>query len=110
VLRLKVLFVDAHKFLPAACVFSKTIVGDPVKPRGKARFTTKAANVFISAQECLLRKIVCESDVRSSKLTEQTAHGGLMSPNQLTKRVLIVIDKNSRDEVRISQLHGRRLR
>jgi hypothetical protein len=33
-----------------------------------------------------------------------------MPPNQLTERVLVVIDKNSRDKVRISQLHGRRLR
>jgi hypothetical protein len=94
-------FIDSHKFLPTACVFSKTIVGDPIKPRGKARFTAKAADVFIGAQECLLRQIVCESDVRSSKLTEQTAHSGLMSPNQLTESVLVVIDKNSRDKVRI---------
>jgi hypothetical protein len=43
-------------------------------------------------------------------LTQQTAHGGLMPSNQLTESVLVVIDKNSRDKVRISQLHGRRLR
>jgi hypothetical protein len=43
-------------------------------------------------------------------LTQETAHGGLMPPNQLTEGVLVVIDKNSRDEVCISQLHGRRLR
>jgi hypothetical protein len=30
----------------------------------------------------------------------------LMPPHQLAERVLIVIDKNSRDKVRISELHG----
>jgi hypothetical protein len=110
VLRLELLFVDSHKFLSAARIFSKTIVGDPVKPCGKARFTAKAANVFIRPQKCLLGEIVRESDICSSKLTQQTAHCGLMPPNQLAESVLVVIDKNSRDEVRISQLHGRRLR
>lgn len=109
-LPLDLFLVDSHKFLPAARIFSKTIVSDSVKPRGKACFTAKAANVFIRAQECLLRQIVRQSNVRSSKLTEQAAHGGLMPSNQLTESVLVVIDKNSRDKVRISQLHGRRLR
>src|SRR4030095_7887577 len=83
---------------------------NPVKPRGKARFTAKTAYVFISTQEGLLRQIVGKSDVRSTKLTQQTAHGGLMPPNQLTESVLVVIDKNSCDQVCISQLHDRRLR
>jgi hypothetical protein len=30
----------------------------------------------------------------------------LMPPHQFAERVLIVIDKNSRDKVRISELHG----
>jgi hypothetical protein len=110
VLRLELFFIDPHQFLPTARIFSKTIVGDPIKPRRKARFTPKTTNVFIGAQECLLGQIVRESDVCSSKLTEQPADGRLMPPNQLTESVLVVIDKNSRDEVRISQLHGRRLR
>jgi hypothetical protein len=109
-LPLDLFLVDSHKFLPPARIFSKAIVSDSVKPRGKACFTAKAANVFICAQECLLRQIVRQSNVRASKLTEQTAHGGLMPSNQLTESVLVVIDKNSRDKVRISQLHGRRLR
>jgi len=110
VLCLELFFVDSHQFLPAACIFSKTIVGDPVKPRGKARFTAKAADVFIRAKKCLLGQIICESDICSSKLTQQPAHGGLVSPNQLTERVLVVINKNSGDQVCISQLHDRRLR
>jgi hypothetical protein len=107
---LDLFLVDSHKFLPPSRIFSKTIVSDSVKPRRKACFAAKAANVFIRAQEGLLRQIVRQSNVRSSKLTEQTAHGGLMPSNQLTESVLVVIDKNSRDKVRISQLHGRRLR
>jgi hypothetical protein len=102
VLRLELFFVDSHKFLSTARILPKTIVGDPVKPCGKARFTAKAADVLIGTQECLLRKIVRESHVRSGKLTQQTAHGGLMPPNQLPESVLVVIDKNSRDKVRIS--------
>jgi hypothetical protein len=34
----------------------------------------------------------------------------LMPPNQLTESVLVIINKNSRDQDCISQLHGRRLR
>jgi hypothetical protein len=41
---------------------------------------------------------------------ESVVAGGLMPSNQLTESVLVVIDKNSRDKVRISQLHSRRLR
>jgi hypothetical protein len=110
VLRLELLFVNTHKFLPAARIFSKTIVGDSIKPRGKACFTAKTTDVFVRAQECLLSQIICQGHVRSSELTEQTAHGGLMTADQLTEGVLVVIDKNSCDKVRISQLHGRRLR
>jgi hypothetical protein len=110
VLRLELFFVDSHKFLPSARIFSKTIVGDPVKPRGEACFATKTTDVFIGAQKGLLRQIVRQSDVRSGKLTQQTAHGGLMPSDQLTESVLVIIDKDSRDQVCISQLHGRRLR
>jgi hypothetical protein len=110
VLGLELFLIDSHEFLPAARIFSKTIVGDPVKPRGKARFAAKTPDVLVGAQEGLLSQIVCESDVGPSKLTEQTTHGGLMPPNQFAESVLVVIDKNSRDEVCIGQLHGRRLR
>jgi hypothetical protein len=34
----------------------------------------------------------------------------LVAANQLAERVLILIDKNSRDKVCIGQLHARRLR
>jgi len=110
VLGLELFFIDSNEFLPAARIFSKTIVGNPVKPSGEAGFTAKAADVLIGTQERLLRQIVCESDVSSSKLTKQAADSGLMPSNKFAESVLVVIDKNSRDKVRISQLHGRRLR
>jgi hypothetical protein len=103
-------FINSHTLFPAARIFSKTVVGDPIEPRRKARFSAKTADVFVSADKGLLSQIICKRHVRSSELTQETAHGGLMPPNQLTEGVLVVIDKNSRDEVCISQLHGRRLR
>src|SRR5581483_1860774 len=110
VLGLELFFVNSHKFLSTARIFSKTVVSDPIQPGGKTRFTAKTTDVLIGAQEGLLCQIVCKRDVRSGKLTQQTAHGGLMSSNQLAESVLVVIDKNSCDKVRISHLHGRRLR
>jgi hypothetical protein len=110
VLRLELLFIEPHKLLTATGVFSETVVGDTIEPRGKARFSAKTADVFVSAQESLLRQIICKSDICSGELTEQTAHGGLMASDQLTKSVLVIVDKNACDQVCISQLHGRRLR
>src|SRR5581483_6614533 len=110
VLCLKLFFIDSHKFLAAAGIFSKTIVRDPIQPGGKTCFAAKTANVFVGSEERLLRQIVREGNICPSKLTKQTAHRGLMSSNQLTECMLVVIDKNSREEVRISQLHIRRLR
>jgi len=65
---LELFLIDSHKFLPAARIFSKTIVGDPVKPRGKARFAAKTPDVLVSAQEGLLSEVICESNVGSGKL------------------------------------------
>jgi hypothetical protein len=68
VLRLKLFFIDSHKFLPASRIFSKTIVGNPVKPSGKARLAAKTPDVLVGAQEGLLSQVVCESDVGPGKL------------------------------------------
>ena len=76
----------------------------------KSALHRESCECFYTHAGMFVRQIVCQSDVRSSELTEQTAHGGLMPSDQLTESVLVVIDKNSRDKVRISQLHGRRLR
>ena len=109
-LGLQLFFVDSNKFLAPARVFSKTIVSDTVKPCRKPRFTTKAADVFVGTQEGFLGQIIRERDIGAGELTQQTSHTRLMASNQLAERVLIVINKNSRDKVCIGQLHARRLR
>jgi hypothetical protein len=110
VLGLQLFFVDSNKFLAPARVFSKTIVSDTIKPCRKPRFTAKAADVFVGTQEGFLGQIIRERDIGAGKLTQQTSHTRLVASNQLAERVLIVINKNSRDKVCIGQLHARRLR
>src|SRR6266516_999771 len=109
-LGLKVFFINSDKFLTATRVFSKRIVGNSIEPCGKTRFAAKAADVFVSAQKCLLGEIVRKRKIRSGELAKQTPHAGLMPSDQLAESVLIIINKNSGDEVCIGQLHGRRLR
>jgi len=103
------LFVNANQFLPAARIFPKTIVSDPVEPGGKTRFAAKAADVFVSAHKSFLRQIICKSEIGPGKLAQQTAHTRLMPADQFTEGVLIVIDKDSCDKVRIRELHVWRL-
>src|ERR1044071_803739 len=105
--RLPLVFVHPDQLLPAPGVFPKAIVGDSIQPCGKPRFTAKAANVFVGPEKSFLRKIVGESDVRASELPQQTTNARLMPTHEFAERVLIVIGKNSRNEVRISELHGR---
>ena len=73
-------------------------------------FTPKAADVFICAQESVLGEVIRERDIGARKLAQETSHTRLMPPHQFAECVLIVIDKDSRDEVAIGQLHSRRLR
>ena len=104
---LPLLFIHAHQLLAAARIFAKAIVGDSIKPCGKSCFATKAADVFVGSEKSFLCKVVCQSDVCAGELSQQTAHAGLMPPHEFAERVLIVIGKNSCNEVRISKLHGR---
>src|SRR5439155_3179539 len=69
----------------------------------------KAADVFVGTQESVLCEVIGERDVRSGELAKQASHTRLMPSDQLAESVLIIINKNSRDEVCIGQLHGRRL-
>jgi hypothetical protein len=98
---LQLLLVHAHKLFAPARVLAKTIVGDAVKPCGETRFTAKAPNVLVSPDKRFLREIVGKRDVCPGKLAQQTTHSGLMPANELAERVLIIIDKDSRDKVRI---------
>ena len=96
---LQLSFIDANELLPFASLFPKAVVSDPVEPRGKTRLAAEAAKIFVSAQESFLRQIVRQRDIRPDQLAQQTAHARLMIPDQLRKGVMIVIKKDSSDEV-----------
>ena len=102
VLALQLLFVDPEELFPPPRVFPKTVICNPVKPGGKFCLTAKAADVFISANKCVLGQIVGECEIAAGKLAQQASHARLMPTNQLAKSVLVIIDKNSSNEVRIS--------
>jgi hypothetical protein len=101
VLPLQLLFVDPNELFSTPCVFPKAVISDPIKPGREARFAAKTADMFVGTQKSFLSKIISESDVRPRKLAQQTAHARLMPANQLAKSVLVVIDKNSSNQVRI---------
>jgi hypothetical protein len=102
VFSLQLRLIHADKVLPLACVLAKTIVRDAVKPCGKPRFTAKAPNVLVSANEGFLREIVGQREVCAGELPQQATHTGLMPAHELAECVLIVIEKNSRNKIRIS--------
>ena len=98
---LPLLFIDSDQFLSFAGIFAKAIVGDSIKPGRKLRFTAKAPNVPVSANKRVLGEIVRQLNITAGKLAQQTAHARLMTTDQLAKSVLVVIGKNSSDEVGI---------
>ncbi len=106
VLRLQQFLIHADKLFAAARILAKTVVSDSVKPCRKSRLTAKATDVLVSANKSFLREIIGQGNVCACELSKQTAHARLVPPHQFAERVLIVIDKNSRDKVRISELHG----
>ena len=97
--RLQLSFVDANQLLSFAGFFPETIVGDPVKPGRKTRFAAKAAQVFVSLEKRFLGQVVRERDVGSDQVPQQAAHARLMIADQLGKGVVVVINKNARNEV-----------
>ncbi len=99
VFRLQLSFIDANQFLSFAGLFAETIVGDPIKPGRKPGLSAKAAEVFVSAQKGFLREIVRERNIGADQLAEQTSHARLMIPHQLREGMVVVIDKNTSDEV-----------
>src|SRR5437899_3989290 len=106
VLGLQLLLIHADKLFAFARILAKTIVSDAIKPGGKSRFTAKAPDILVGAKKSFLREIIGEGNICPRELSQHTTHTGLMATHELAKRVLIVIDKNSRDKVRIGQLHG----
>src|SRR4029450_10113505 len=109
-LGLKFFLIDSDKFLASPWVFPEAIVSNAIKPGRETGFATKAADVFICAQESVLGEVIRERDIGAGKLAQETSHTRLMPAHQFAKCVLIIIDKDSRDEVSIGQLHSRRLR
>ena len=92
-------FIDANEFLSFPSFFPETIVGDAVKPGRKTRFAPEAAEVFVSLEKRFLGEVIREGDVRPNQIPEQTSHARLMVPNQLRKGVVVVINKDARNEV-----------
>jgi len=86
-------------------VLPEYVIGDSIKPGRKLRFPAKASDVFVGADERFLGKIVGQLDVGAHELAQQAAHGRLMTANQLTKSVLVPINKNSCEQIAIGQLH-----
>jgi hypothetical protein len=96
---LQLSFIDANQLLSFAGLFAETIIGDPIKPGRKPGLAAKAAEVFVSAQKGFLREIVRERNISADQLAEQTSHARLMIPHQLREGMVVVIDKNTSDEV-----------
>jgi len=106
---LPLLLIHTNQFFPAARVLAKAIVCNSIKPCGKPRFTAKALDVFISPKKSFLCEVIGQSDVCAGELSQKTSNTGLMAAHEFAEGVLIVIGKNSRDEVRISELHSRNI-
>jgi hypothetical protein len=99
VFRFELSFIDANEFLSFPRLFPKTVVGNPIEPGRKTRFTAEAPEILVSFEKGFLRQIVRERDIRPDKVAEQTSHARLMIPDQLRKGVVVVINKNARNEV-----------
>ena len=94
-------FIDANELLSFSRFFPETIVGDPVKPGRKSRFTAEAAQVFVGFKKSFLRQIIGERDIGPDQIAKQTSHTRLVIPDQLRKSVVVVINKNACNEVSI---------
>ena len=97
--RLQLSFVDANQFLSFPRFLPETVVSDAVKPGRKTRFAAEAPKVFVGAQKSFLGQIVREGDVGSDQIAEQTSDSRLVIPDQLRKSVVVVINKDSCNEV-----------
>ena len=99
VFRFQLSFIDANELLSFPRFFPETIVGNSIKPGRKTGFPAEAAEVFVGPQKCFLRQIVRERNIGADQRPEQTSHTRLMISDQLGKGVVVVIDKNARNEV-----------
>src|SRR5438046_2866397 len=98
-LGLQLSFINANQFLSFSRFLSKTVIGNAIEPCRKAGLTAKAAKVLVGSQERFLGKIIRKGDVAPDKLAEHASNTRLMVSHQLGKSVVVVIDKNTSDEV-----------
>lgn len=96
---LQLSFIDANQLFSFAGFFAETVVGNPIKPGRETGLAAKAAEIFVGAQEGFLREIVRERNIGADQLAEQTSHARLMISDQLRESMVVVIDKNTSDEV-----------
>src|SRR5687768_5393547 len=96
---LQLSFIDANQLLSFPRLFAETVVGDPIKPGRKSGLAAEAAEVSVSPQKGFLREIVRERYISPDQLAEQTSHARLMISHQLREGMMVVIDKNTSDEV-----------
>ncbi len=104
-LRFQLSFVNSDQFFALARVLTKEVVGNAKEPGRELRFASEAPDVFVGADERFLRQVVGQFDVAPGKLAQETAYGRLMPADQLAKSVLVSMNKDAREQVRIGQLH-----
>lgn len=109
VFRLELRLINSNQFSSLPRLFPVAVIRNPVEPGRKLRFAAEAPDVFVSAKESLLRKIVGQCRVSASELAKQTPDSGLMISHQLSEGVVIIIEEDSGDEVCIGKRHPRRL-
>ena len=97
--------IDTDEFLSLARLIAKDIVSDSIKPGGKLRLAAKVSDVLVSANEGFLGEIVGQFNIGACELSQEPAHGRLMTANQLAKRVLVIINEDSCEQIGIAQLH-----
>lgn len=103
------LFIDSHQLFAAPRVLTEDIIGDPVEPCREPCFPPKTADVLVGAQKGFLGQIIGQGEICAGKLTQQTADARLMPPDQFTESMLVLVDQNPGDEVRIGEFHAARL-
>ncbi|MEY2489118.1 MAG: hypothetical protein QOC70_1060 [Verrucomicrobiota bacterium] len=105
VLGFQLSFINANELFSFAGFLAETVVSDPVEPGRKTRFTAKSAEVLVGAQKGFLGQIVRERNIGPDELAEKTSHARLMISDQLSKGVVVIIEKNASDEVCIRERH-----
>jgi len=93
--------IDPDELLFTTGVLAKDIVGNPVEPGRKTSLPTKASDMLVSLEEGFLGKIVSQGEICPGKLSQEASDARLMPTDQLAKGMLVFIDKNTSDEIRI---------